>query len=232
MGTYLRCAICGLKIPVDPYCMCPLGEHFVQQHPDAGVNFYTNDKEIKEITRKEREVQKTGNLRQQLTEKFKQFGCREKLRKASEKVCLPRLEHLCRTVRNFDNKSCSRSNCPEFNNRSSNGLNKGAHAFRTTVESWNSSTLKVKCPKCNVTDRPCIRKQKNKIATSSVGAFCMNTCWPICFMPFLMPQSSTLDLYCKHCGFFMGEYNRATGKLLCRCKSEGKKLTRVPCKVE
>nr|CAH7724407.1 unnamed protein product [Callosobruchus chinensis] len=188
MGTYLRCAICGLKIPVDSHCMCPLGDHFIQEHPEAGVNFYTNDKEIKEIARKEMDIQ--------------------------------------------ERKSCSRANCPEYNNRSSNELNKDAHAFRTTVESWNSSTLKVRCPKCNVTDKPCIRKQKNKLATSPVGAFFMNTCWPICFMPFLMPHSSTLDLYCKHCGFFMGEYNRATGKLLCRCKTEGKKLPRMPFKVE
>ncbi|CAH1986168.1 unnamed protein product [Acanthoscelides obtectus] len=152
-----------------------MGDHFIQEHPDAGVNFYTNDKEIQD-----REVRKRV--------------------------------------------SCSRANCPELNNKTYNDLHIPT-SFKTTVESWSSSTLKVKCPKCSVTDRPRIRRQKIKVATSPVGAFCLNACWPICFMPFLMSKPSTLDIYCRHCGFFMGEYDRATGRLLCRCKTEGKELS-------
>nr|CAH7724406.1 unnamed protein product [Callosobruchus chinensis] len=34
-----------------------LSDHFIQEHPEAGVNFYTNDKEIKEIARKEMDIQ-------------------------------------------------------------------------------------------------------------------------------------------------------------------------------
>ncbi|CAH1986167.1 unnamed protein product [Acanthoscelides obtectus] len=196
-----------------------MGDHFIQEHPDAGVNFYTNDKEIQD-----REVRKRVNPLKQLLEKYQRFECRGKIRQAYEKT-LSKLKYPWDgTVQNFDNVSCSRANCPELNNKTYNDLHIPT-SFKTTVESWSSSTLKVKCPKCSVTDRPRIRRQKIKVATSPVGAFCLNACWPICFMPFLMSKPSTLDIYCRHCGFFMGEYDRATGRLLCRCKTEGKELS-------
>ncbi|XP_018566490.1 lipopolysaccharide-induced tumor necrosis factor-alpha factor homolog [Anoplophora glabripennis] len=90
--------------------------------------------------------------------------------------------------------------------------NKSA-VFKTTIETWKPGPLNVICPLCGKEDRPCIRKQRNKVAYTQFGALCMVTCWPICFLPFLMSQSSTIHLYCRHCGALIGEYNRQTGTL-------------------
>ncbi|XP_023024470.2 uncharacterized protein, partial [Leptinotarsa decemlineata] len=97
--------------------------------------------------------------------------------------------------------------------------------FKTTVETWKPGPVKVICPKCKINDRPCIRKQRNKVAYTALGAFFILTCWPLCFIPFLMPKGSTVDLFCKHCGNYLGEYNRATGSLKCACKLRDKKTS-------
>ncbi|KAJ8956988.1 hypothetical protein NQ318_012153, partial [Aromia moschata] len=104
--------------------------------------------------------------------------------------------------------------------------NKGG-VYKTTVETWRPGPLKVTCPVCNQEDRPCIRKQRNKVAYSSLGALCMLSCWPLCFLPFLMPGGSKIQLYCKHCGTYLGEYNRKTGQLTTCCTDRNKKL-KVP----
>ncbi|XP_066249089.1 uncharacterized protein [Euwallacea similis] len=87
--------------------------------------------------------------------------------------------------------------------------------FKTTVETWKPGPLKVVCPYCSALDRPCIHRQRNKVAYSPIGALCLLVCWPVCFMPFLMPESSQIQLFCKKCGAFLGEYDRKTGRMKC-----------------
>ncbi|KAJ8970702.1 hypothetical protein NQ317_000600 [Molorchus minor] len=96
------------------------------------------------------------------------------------------------------------------------------------VETWKPGPVEVTCPECCYTGRPCIRKQRNKVAYSSFGALCMLTCWPLCFLPFLMPEGSKIHLYCKNCGTFLGEYSRKTGELKTCCTDKFKKEN-VPC---
>ncbi|KAG5892930.1 hypothetical protein JTB14_006244 [Gonioctena quinquepunctata] len=95
--------------------------------------------------------------------------------------------------------------------------------YKTTVETWGSGPFKVICPKCKRKARPCIRKQKNKVAHTCLGAFFMMTCWPICFLPFLLPNAGSVDFFCRHCGTYLGEYNKATGTLKCACQRKDKK---------
>ncbi|CAH1170274.1 unnamed protein product [Phaedon cochleariae] len=104
---------------------------------------------------------------------------------------------------------------------------KRSSIFKTTVESWKPGPVKIICPKCRRKDRPCIRKQRNKVAYSSLGAFCMLTCWPICFLPFLIPNGSVLELFCKHCGTLLGEYDRKTGTIKCVCNRNADDLTKM-----
>ncbi|KAH1002346.1 uncharacterized protein LOC109535911 [Dendroctonus ponderosae] len=94
--------------------------------------------------------------------------------------------------------------------------------FKTTVETWKPGPLRVMCPQCANLDRPCIRRQRNRVAYSPLGALCLLVCWPVCFLPFLMPQSSQIQLFCKQCGAFLGEYDRKSGRMQCPpCPAKG-----------
>ncbi|CAG9769903.1 unnamed protein product [Ceutorhynchus assimilis] len=87
--------------------------------------------------------------------------------------------------------------------------------FKTSVETWKPGPLRVSCPHCGALARPCIRRQRNRVAYSPLGAFCLLVCWPVCFLPFLMPESSQIQLFCKECGAFLGEYDRKSGRMKC-----------------
>uniref|UniRef100_A0A6P4E3U5 Uncharacterized protein LOC108037790 n=1 Tax=Drosophila rhopaloa TaxID=1041015 RepID=A0A6P4E3U5_DRORH len=39
-------------------------------------------------------------------------------------------------------------------------------------------------------------------------ASCVVTCWPLCFLPCLLPSDNREYLYCPHCRTFLGIYDR------------------------
>ncbi|XP_060535421.1 uncharacterized protein LOC132707542 [Cylas formicarius] len=40
----------------------------------------------------------------------------------------------------------------------------GQALFKTTVETWRPGPRMVTCPQCNYLERPCIRKQRNRVS--------------------------------------------------------------------
>ncbi|CAG9836613.1 unnamed protein product [Diabrotica balteata] len=99
----------------------------------------------------------------------------------------------------------------------------GSGGYKTTVETWKPAQLELACPQCRKKGQPSMRRHKNKFTNTSLGAFCMLSCWPACFLPFIVQKKSIVELYCKNCGTFLGEYNRATGTLSCICSKWNKK---------
>ncbi|CAG9836612.1 unnamed protein product [Diabrotica balteata] len=94
---------------------------------------------------------------------------------------------------------------------------------KARVETWKPAQLELACPQCRKKGQPSMRRHKNKFTNTSLGAFCMLSCWPACFLPFIVQKKSIVELYCKNCGTFLGEYNRATGTLSCICSKWNKK---------
>ncbi|XP_030766133.1 lipopolysaccharide-induced tumor necrosis factor-alpha factor-like [Sitophilus oryzae] len=92
--------------------------------------------------------------------------------------------------------------------------------YKTTVETWKPGPLRVTCPRCKYVDRPCVRQKRNRVAYSPIGALCLLVCWPVCFLPFLMSEGSQIQLFCKRCGAFLGEYDRKTGQMRCPCPAD------------
>ncbi|GJQ70751.1 hypothetical protein Trydic_g683 [Trypoxylus dichotomus] len=107
-------------------------------------------------------------------------------------------------------------------------------AYKTTVETWRQGVIPQECPNCGMTGHPLIRKQRNKVSRNSFGTLCLVGCWPLCFLPFLLSGSDTMYLFCQECGYFLGTYDRKTGRIhhscpidsteygakICKCKDE------------
>ncbi|XP_050300910.1 uncharacterized protein LOC126739323 isoform X3 [Anthonomus grandis grandis] len=100
-------------------------------------------------------------------------------------------------------KTGLRCSCPDVRAKSQDKFGKSKCIFKTSVETWRPGPLRVTCPHCSAIDRPCIRRQRNRVAYSPLGALCLLVCWPVCFLPFLMPESSQIQLFCKKCGAFL-----------------------------
>uniref|UniRef100_A0A1B6KZS5 LITAF domain-containing protein n=1 Tax=Graphocephala atropunctata TaxID=36148 RepID=A0A1B6KZS5_9HEMI len=83
--------------------------------------------------------------------------------------------------------------------------------YKCTVESWKPGSTKVVCPCCGCEAQPVIRRQRNQLANSSLGACLMLGCWPLSFLPFLLCESTVVNLYCAQCNNFLGAYNRKLG---------------------
>ncbi|CAH1372574.1 uncharacterized protein [Tenebrio molitor] len=86
--------------------------------------------------------------------------------------------------------------------------------YKTTVESWRPGTAALSCPKCGHSGQPYIRKQRNKVAYNSLGAFFLLGCWPLCFLPMLMCGGTNTIICCKKCGYCFGTYDKKKGKLI------------------
>ncbi|RZC41021.1 hypothetical protein BDFB_011739, partial [Asbolus verrucosus] len=82
------------------------------------------------------------------------------------------------------------------------------------VESWRPGSAPLTCPKCGNTEQPYIRKQRNKVAYNSLGAFFLLGCWPLCFLPMMMCGSTSTTICCKKCGYCFGLYDNKKGKLI------------------
>ncbi|XP_044269987.1 uncharacterized protein LOC123014778 isoform X2 [Tribolium madens] len=96
-----------------------------------------------------------------------------------------------------------------------NGNNKrNKNLYKTTVESWRPGSKSIQCPKCGNTDQPYIRKQRNKVAYNSLGAFFLLGCWPLCFLPMLMCGGTNTIICCRKCGYCFGTYDKKKGKLI------------------
>ncbi|XP_054276309.1 uncharacterized protein LOC128995347 [Macrosteles quadrilineatus] len=83
--------------------------------------------------------------------------------------------------------------------------------YKCTVESWRPGCTKVVCPCCGCEAQPVIRRQRNQLASSSLGACLMLGCWPLSFLPFMLCESTVVNLYCAQCNNFLGAYNRKEG---------------------
>ncbi|EFA00248.1 hypothetical protein TcasGA2_TC003077 [Tribolium castaneum] len=104
-----------------------------------------------------------------------------------------------------------RSNASEILKRTNKRNN---NLYKTTVESWCPGSRPLQCPKCGNTDQPYIRKQRNKIAYNSLGAFFLLGCWPLCFLPMLMCGGTNTIICCRKCGYCFGTYDKKKGKLI------------------
>ncbi|XP_057662918.1 uncharacterized protein LOC130897946 [Diorhabda carinulata] len=104
--------------------------------------------------------------------------------------------------------SCRKKSSLKVTKNASNGI------YKTTVETWNPSQMKMECPRCQKQDKPCIRSNKNRASRNYLKALCMLSCWPVCFLPFAAKRNNVVELYCKYCRCVIAEYNRATGALL------------------
>ncbi|XP_063911443.1 uncharacterized protein LOC135128464 [Zophobas morio] len=86
--------------------------------------------------------------------------------------------------------------------------------YKTTIESWRPGVNQLTCPKCGNAEQPYIRKQRNKVAYNSLGAFFLLGCWPLCFLPMLMSGGSNTIICCRKCGYCFGTYDKKKGKLI------------------
>ncbi|KAB0796001.1 hypothetical protein PPYR_10062 [Photinus pyralis] len=85
--------------------------------------------------------------------------------------------------------------------------------YKTTVETWKPGIAVLTCPSCGKTGHPIVRKQQNKITHSSLGAICLLGCWPLCFLPFMLGGSNTMNIHCKFCGQYLGTFDRKSGRM-------------------
>ncbi|KAJ8925112.1 hypothetical protein NQ315_001293, partial [Exocentrus adspersus] len=204
---YLICQLCGDKLPFNPICTCSLGEHLVKKHPGVDMtHFVVEDSSFCDCDSDSVQGKSTNTSTIIVQECFVgvESSAMASTAGGGSLSSRSRLMGLCK--RRADNKEM----------------------FKTTVETWKPGPMRIICPACGKEDRPCIRKQRNKVAYTQLGAMCMVSCWPICFLPFLMPQASDIHLYCKHCGAFVGEYDRKTGNLKPGGASKENKKLNVP----
>ncbi|XP_067634293.1 uncharacterized protein [Eurosta solidaginis] len=82
--------------------------------------------------------------------------------------------------------------------------------FRNSIEKWRPANGTLYCPKCGANCRPLIRTQAERSANNSCCAACILSCWPFCFLPFLVPSTNNREyLHCSNCKTFLGLYDRS-----------------------
>ncbi|XP_069686246.1 uncharacterized protein [Periplaneta americana] len=86
--------------------------------------------------------------------------------------------------------------------------------YRTTVETWKPGSGKIACPRCGNVGQPIVRRQHKKVNHSALGALCMLCFWPICFMPFMLCGTQTMNLHCSRCFCYLGTYDSKKSQLV------------------
>lgn len=181
------CQTCGSTIYYGPQETSVLADHFYYEHPDKDVGHFT----IINVQVDDRRPSRSGSRTMSQTE-IGNVRVKSKGELVGNISCMKECDPcVCQADYEFD--------CHNH--------------YKTTVESWSSGPNDVKCPQCNNVGPPLIRRQRNKIAKSSLGAMCLLGCWPLCFLPFMLGGSNVLNLYCKNCGAFLASYDRHLGKL-------------------
>ncbi|CAH1099839.1 unnamed protein product [Psylliodes chrysocephalus] len=206
MDYYLKCELCGEELQVN--CTCPLGKHLLEHHPDVDLTFFSS---YEDLTAKRRRICRNKDTK---TDSNAIWICKnwskEDLKNSNvvykaasdtkpiKKNTIKRRTLICK---------------PPIKYKPVKKTIKKNTVLSTTVESWKESSLRVRCPNCNLMDRPHIRKRITNVVDKPLGIFLLFTCWPICFFPFLTPHNEEMELFCRNCGYNMGD--QIQGKCTC-----------------
>ncbi|XP_065370224.1 uncharacterized protein LOC135962302 [Calliphora vicina] len=82
--------------------------------------------------------------------------------------------------------------------------------YCTSIEKWCPANGSIHCPKCGCNKRPLIKTRAQRFSHNECAACCLLSCWPFCFLPWLLPSQSQECLYCANCKTFLGLYDRNT----------------------
>ncbi|XP_055838912.1 uncharacterized protein LOC129906942 [Episyrphus balteatus] len=80
--------------------------------------------------------------------------------------------------------------------------------YKTSIEKWRPAKGMIYCPKCGAHKKPIIKSRSEKLSYSTVGAACILTCWPLCFLPCFFQGPSRDYLHCAECHNFLGMYDK------------------------
>lgn len=80
--------------------------------------------------------------------------------------------------------------------------------YRTSIEKWCPANGSIYCPKCGSNKRPLIKTKADRFTRNDCGACCLLSCWPFCFIPWILPGQNQEYLYCANCKTFLGLYDR------------------------
>uniref|UniRef100_A0A182TYH7 LITAF domain-containing protein n=1 Tax=Anopheles melas TaxID=34690 RepID=A0A182TYH7_9DIPT len=78
--------------------------------------------------------------------------------------------------------------------------------YKTTVTQWKPARFRVKCGECGGRFYPTIRNAASRIS-NGLGAVCILSCWPFCFLPALFTTASKYHLHCSNCNAYLGLYD-------------------------
>lgn len=82
--------------------------------------------------------------------------------------------------------------------------------YRTSIENWQPGTGKIYCPKCGMSKKPLMKSPSKHFTNNACSSCCLLTCWPLFFIPFIIPGRNKEYLYCGNCKTFLGFYNPTT----------------------
>lgn len=82
------------------------------------------------------------------------------------------------------------------------------HLYRISIEKWRPTGGIIYCPKCGCNERPLIETRTERFTENQWCACCLLNCWPLCFLPWILPGHEVEHLHCSRCKAFLGVYNR------------------------
>ncbi|XP_050078914.1 uncharacterized protein LOC126565751 [Anopheles maculipalpis] len=85
-------------------------------------------------------------------------------------------------------------------------LNNRRTIYKTTVAQWKPAQFRVKCKECGGCFYPTIRHATSRIS-NGLGAACLISCWPLCFLPVLFTTPTKHHLHCSNCNAYLGLYD-------------------------
>ncbi|XP_035917472.1 uncharacterized protein LOC118514577 [Anopheles stephensi] len=85
-------------------------------------------------------------------------------------------------------------------------LNNRRTIYKTTVVQWKPAQFRVKCKECGGRFFPTVRHATSRIS-NGLGAACIISCWPFCFLPALFTTPTKHHLHCSNCNAYLGLYD-------------------------
>lgn len=82
--------------------------------------------------------------------------------------------------------------------------------YCNSLEKWMPGTGHIYCPKCGVSKKPLIDHRAERFINNECGTCCLLSCWPFCFIPWVIPGKNVEYLYCANCKNSLGIYNPTT----------------------
>ncbi|XP_022233152.2 uncharacterized protein LOC111081405 [Drosophila obscura] len=86
--------------------------------------------------------------------------------------------------------------------------NNRRQCYRASIERWTPVDGSIYCPSCGCNRRPVVKSRTEVITSHGCAASCVISCWPLCFLPCLVPPENREYLYCCNCKSFLGIYDR------------------------